>query len=63
MHLNSDVNNTVNNDRMLKKNRGFLWGGWGEEEGEGGCRGLVRKGEKNTVKTIYLNTQNAKIFY
>lgn len=53
MHMNSDVNNTVNNDRIPKKNRGFFLG-----EGGGG----VRKGGKNTVKTIYLNTQNAKIF-
>ena len=67
MHLNSDVNNTVNNDRMPKKNRGFLRGAW-ERRGRagtprGGGGSLVRKGEKNTVKTIYLNTQNAKIFY
>ena len=44
-----------------RRRTGVFFGGPGGRVGAGG--GLVRKGEKNTVKTIYLNTQNAKIFY
>ena len=46
----------------------FFGGAGGRRRGRAGAPGgggvcWVRKGEKNTVKTIYLNTQNAKIFY